>query len=69
MSKGLTDHSLEDDIVIVGRNPDCSVIINDKRLSGKHCRIEKRDTGVFVVDTSTNGTFIKDERIGKGKEK
>ena len=56
-------------MVIIGRNPTCTIQINEKRLSGKHCQILKTSTNkITIVDLSTNGTYLKDEKIGKGQE-
>jgi pSer/pThr/pTyr-binding forkhead associated (FHA) protein len=41
LSAGLPTFSLKDDLILIGRNPACSIQINDKRLSGKHCQIKK----------------------------
>lgn len=47
----------------IGRHPDNDLQINDGRLSGFHCRIERginEETGameVWLVDLSTNGAY------------
>lgn len=43
-----------------GRSTDCDVSFKDnKLLSNYHCHIEKDEaSNVWLVDTSTNGTFI-----------
>ena len=60
-------YSLTKDEVVLGRSPDCTISINDKRLSGKHCTISRKDGSTFITDLSTNGTFIGPNKIGKGK--
>lgn len=68
LTPGLPTHELTEDIISIGRLKDCTIQINDKRLSGKHCHIEKRGDELFVKDLSTNGTYVKDVKIGKNKE-
>jgi pSer/pThr/pTyr-binding forkhead associated (FHA) protein len=52
------------DTLQMGRLADNDISINDKRLSGKHCKIVRRidqETGkmtVCIEDTSSNGTFL-----------
>ena len=50
---------------VVGREGDLKIKKNI--VSGKHCQIWKQSGVVFLEDTSTNGTFIKGERIPKRK--
>jgi len=52
----------------VGRVPACDIQLNDKRLSSKHCQLERKDGKIVLIDLSTNGTYIKDEKVGKGAE-
>jgi pSer/pThr/pTyr-binding forkhead associated (FHA) protein len=52
---------------VIGRNPDCTLAIHDKRLSGKHCEIVKFESKVTLTDLSTNGTYIGDKKVGKNK--
>jgi predicted component of type VI protein secretion system len=52
-------------VVVVGRAPDCHLVLAaDKGVSGKHCEIRQSPGQFEVVDTnSTNGTFVGDERV------
>jgi predicted component of type VI protein secretion system len=52
-------------VVVVGRAPDCHLVLSaDKGVSGKHCEIRQANGQFEVVDTnSTNGTFVGDERV------
>lgn len=52
---------------MLGRNPECTLQIHDKRLSGKHCLIIKSGSHVTLTDLSTNGTYLGDKKIGKNK--
>ncbi|NYG06880.1 pSer/pThr/pTyr-binding forkhead associated (FHA) protein [Phycicoccus badiiscoriae] len=49
---------------IIGRNPECALILDDDFASGRHARIFHRDGAWFVEDLgSTNGTFVGPERL------
>ncbi|MFN7551216.1 MAG: FHA domain-containing protein [Pseudomonadota bacterium] len=52
-------------VVLVGRAPDCHLVLaSDKGVSGKHCEIRQSGGQFEVVDSSsTNGTFVGDERV------
>mmetsp|Transcript_31705 Transcript_31705/g.36043 ORF Transcript_31705/g.36043 Transcript_31705/m.36043 type:complete len:522 (-) Transcript_31705:200-1765(-) len=61
-------------MVTIGRLPVNSLVINEKRISGCHCRIikqtnEREETVVVIEDLSSNGTFVNDEKVGKGSSK
>ena len=61
LSSGLSDYTLKELNITIGRNPTCSIQINDRRLSGKHCQIVKGEGDkITILDLSTNGTFLKD---------
>ena len=44
--------------VSLGRDPGCQVVLGDKKASRVHARIERRREKFFLVDQSTNGTFV-----------
>lgn len=45
--------------VLLGRNPECTLVLNDDFASGRHARIFRRDGGWVVEDLgSTNGTYM-----------
>lgn len=49
---------------VVGRNPDCDLVITDGYPSRQHARIVVRDEQVIVEDLgSTNGTFVNKRQI------
>lgn len=52
--------------VIIGRDSDCDIVINDPYISRKHLEISILDGTIFVEDlNSTNGTYLNDRRIHK----
>lgn len=42
----------------LGRDLGNKLVIEDRKASRQHARIEKRADGYFLVDTSTNGCFV-----------
>lgn len=57
---------LRDSGVLVGRNPECSLVLDDDYASGRHARILRGEDGWYVEDLgSTNGTFIGQYRVGE----
>lgn len=49
---------------IVGRRPECEVVLNEKTISGKHARIFREGDGYMVEDlNSTNGTFVNGAKV------
>lgn len=45
-------------ILSIGRDAQCGLQIEDRKVSRHHARIERRADGYFMVDTSTNGSFL-----------
>lgn len=63
---GASDVEISRDTFLIGRAPDCDVVLPDQLVSRKHARIEKRADGWYVVDLdSGNGTFLNEERINE----
>ncbi|MDE9364398.1 FHA domain-containing protein [Luteipulveratus sp. YIM 133132] len=57
---------LTDAGVLIGRNPECALVLSDDFASGRHARIYRRDDGWYVDDLgSTNGTFAGNQRVGQ----
>ncbi len=46
------------DGVTLGRGADSDLVINDRRASRSHARIERRREKFVLVDQSTNGTYV-----------
>ena len=56
--------------IIIGRKQTCHFLISeDNRVSGEHAKIITRGEKVFITDMgSTNGTFIKDQKLAPNQE-
>lgn len=53
-------HQLDDKmrVLTMGRDLGNKIQLDDRKASRSHARIEKRNNGYFLVDTSTNGSFV-----------
>jgi pSer/pThr/pTyr-binding forkhead associated (FHA) protein len=59
-----TTVSLMDSGVLLGRNPECTLVLDDDFASGRHARVFRREDAWFVEDLgSTNGTFLGSSRL------
>ena len=45
-------------VLYMGRDPSCAMLIQNRKVSRLHARIERRPDGYYLVDTSTNGSFL-----------
>lgn len=45
-------------VLALGRDPSCDLIIEDRKASRQHARIERRGDKFFYIDQSTNGSFV-----------
>jgi hypothetical protein len=55
-----------DEDLVIGRGPDCDVVLADRSVSREHARLVCRD-GTWVVQdlASTNGTFVNEAPVGR----
>jgi predicted component of type VI protein secretion system len=52
------------DLTVVGRHPECDVVINEVSLSKRHCVLVKTDGLLVIRDlATTNGTKVKGQKI------
>ncbi|MBS4018658.1 MAG: FHA domain-containing protein [Dechloromonas sp.] len=45
-------------VLSLGRDPSCAMLIQNRKVSRMHARIERRRDGYYLIDTSTNGSFL-----------
>ncbi|CAD8079111.1 unnamed protein product [Paramecium sonneborni] len=66
----VNSQELFDEEITIGRLDTNKIIISESRLSGLHCKIKWDSTNNIaqLLDLSTNGTFIGDQKIGKNNE-
>jgi pSer/pThr/pTyr-binding forkhead associated (FHA) protein len=59
-----TTLTLMDSGVLLGRNPECTLVLDDDFASGRHARLFRRDGSWVVEDLgSTNGTYMGSTRL------
>lgn len=44
--------------LVLGRDAACQIVVTDRMASRQHARIERRQDKFFLIDQSTNGTFV-----------
>lgn len=58
---------------LIGRHPECDLIIEDPIVSNRHCLLftenKGGDTVAVVEDLSSNGTFVNEAVIGRNKRR
>jgi len=62
------DHhrELDQDLVIVGRHPECDVVLSGAGVSRRHAKIVRDDQGWYVVDLeSVNGTRVNGHAVAE----
>ena len=51
----------------IGSKPDCDLVVDLPKVSGRHCRLTRDDDGYLLEDLgSTNGTYVNGARITEG---
>jgi len=49
--------------LVFGREAGCDVVVTGKDVSRRHAEIVQTPKGYLLVDSSTNGTFVNEERV------
>ncbi len=59
--------TLENREFLIGRNPECDIILEDRGISRHHAKIYKNSTDEIIIEdlNSTNGTFVQGRKIKK----
>jgi hypothetical protein len=61
---GSMEHELRHGSLLIGRGPECEIVLDDALISRLHARIEVSAEGVSIEDLySTNGVYLNGERI------
>ncbi len=55
---------------LIGRSPECALVLDDDYASGRHARIFEDDRGSWMVEDlrSTNGTYLGATRLTEPRE-
>ncbi len=53
--------------VVLGRSPECDIVINDPAISKEHCTITRKEEHKFFIEdlNSTNSTYLNGKKIKK----
>ena len=55
---------LTKDVTVIGRQPDCDLVLPEGTVSRRHARIVRRQGEYYIEDLrSRNGTFVNDEPV------
>lgn len=66
---GAQELALHDGETLIGRSEECTLCLDDERLSRVHAKIVLRDGRVSIQDLgSRNGTYVNDERLEASRE-
>ncbi|MCO6454175.1 MAG: FHA domain-containing protein [Pirellulaceae bacterium] len=61
-----TQYPLDDEAMLIGRHPDCTIRFDSNMVSGKHARILREGDAFFLEDLgSRNGTLVNGIKIGQ----
>ncbi|KAH9902184.1 Pkinase-domain-containing protein [Xylariomycetidae sp. FL2044] len=58
---------------LIGRHPECDIIVDDPIVSNRHCLIfienKGHDTVAIIEDLSSNGTFVNEAIVGRNQRR
>jgi hypothetical protein len=58
--------TIDNDRVLVGRDPSCDIVIDDKSVSRRHAALERRGATFVVADQgSANGSFVNGAQVSE----
>ncbi len=62
----LSRHIFTVESVIVGRAPDCDIVLHDSSASKRHCQVQWSDGALLMTDLdSSHGTFIDGNKVSR----
>src|SRR5216117_1029738 len=50
-------------VLVFGREAGCDVVVSGKDVSRRHAEVVQSPKGYLLVDSSTNGTFVNEDRV------
>jgi serine phosphatase RsbU (regulator of sigma subunit) len=57
---------IDRDVLVIGRNPDCDLVLEPKSVSRRHAAIVRRDADYLIKDIgSTRGTFVNGQKLAQ----
>ncbi|MFH1922498.1 MAG: GGDEF domain-containing protein [Planctomycetota bacterium] len=60
------NYRVTETVITIGRDPACTITLDQENVSRSHCKLEKVRSATFVEDLkSTNGTFLNDVPIDR----
>lgn len=66
-------HGIPSGGYLIGRHPECDVIIDDPVISNRHCLLftenKGNDTTAVLEDLSSNGTFVNEALVGRNQRR
>ena len=63
---------IADEIVTIGRLPECAVVLDDPNVSRRHAQLRREGDSVLLVDlgstngTKVNGVVVRERRLTPG---
>src|ERR1041384_1532181 len=57
------EYAVVSNSLVMGREAGCDVVVAGKDVSRRHAEIVASPKGYLLVDSSTNGTFVNEERV------
>ncbi len=51
--------------VLVGRGPECVVLLDGQGISREHLAVEVEDSNLFIIDVSSNGSWLNGKRLSQ----
>lgn len=62
--KTVSTHELDKSELVIGREPDCDISIENLAISRRHCKVTKKDSIYSVTDmNSNNGTYVNGRKV------